>query len=395
MHSADESKEWSKENICAHLGDEYELHLGAIVPPIFQNSLFTRKTKHHGYTYSRVSNPTLEVAERKLAALEEGERALVFSSGMAAITAGIMHFVEQGGHVVSLKSIYTPARLFLETYLRKFGVESTFVAGDSIEQFEQAIRPNTKLIYLESPLSNVFALQDLQAVAELARSLGIATLIDNTWATPLYQNPLRWGIDAVVHSASKYLGGHSDLIGGVLIGSRALIESVAERERAMFGAVMDPHQAWLLTRGLRTLPVRMARHAENAYRVARFLRDHPLIESVYYPGLEEHPQYELGRRQMSGCSGLLSFVPRGVSPAAIDRMPQAMELFQVGPSWGGFESLMNFPGANIAPDVSERTGIPRGLVRISVGLESCESIMEDLDRGLHSIRTTGGSERWK
>lgn len=379
-----ESSKWIKEDICAHLGDEYERYLGAIVPPIFQNSLFTRKTKSHGYTYTRVSNPTLEVAERKLAALEEGESALTFSSGMAAITAGIMHFVRTGDHILSLKSVYTPARVFMEMYLRKFGVESTFVSGERVEQFEQAIQPNTKLIYLESPVSNVFTMQDLQTIADLARSRGIATMVDNTWATPLYQNPLRFGIDVVVHSASKYLGGHSDLIGGVLIASKDITESLMHQERSLYGAVMDPHQAWLLTRGLRTLPVRMARHSENAKRVAAFLSSHPMVERVFYPGIPEHPQYALGQKLMSGYSGLLSFIPKGaVQP--ITQMPKSMEVFEVGPSWGGFESLMNFPGAGIDSATSERTGIPQGLIRISVGLENVETIMEDLDRGLHSI----------
>lgn len=384
MISSESRSKWSKEDICAHLGDDYERYLGAIVPPIFQNSLFTRKTKSHGYTYSRVSNPTLEVAERKLAALEEADSSLTFSSGMGAITAGMMHFVGMGSHILSLKSVYTPARVFMETYLQKFGVESTFVSGENVEQFEQAIQPNTKLIYLESPVSNVFTMQDLQAIAELARSKGIATMIDNTWATPLYQSPLRLGIDVVVHSASKYLGGHSDLIGGVLIASREITESLMHQERSLYGAVMDPHQAWLLTRGLRTLPVRMAQHSENAKRVAAFLNSHPLVERVFYPGLPDHPQYALGQKQLSGYSGLLSFIPKRVVQP-ITQMPKSMGVFEVGPSWGGFESLMNFPGIGIDSATSERTGIPQGLVRISIGLESVETIKEDLDRGLHSI----------
>lgn len=379
-----DGKPWSKEDICAHLGDDYDRYLGAIVPPIFQNSLFTRKTVNHGYNYTRVSNPTLEVAEQKLAALEEGESALVFSSGMAAITAGIMHFIEKDCHVISLKAVYTPARVFLETYLQKFGVESTFVSGESVEEIEQAIRPNTKLIYLESPVSNVFSLQDLEAISQLAKSRGIATMIDNTWATPLYQNPLRLGIDVVVHSASKYLGGHSDLIGGVLIGPKEITTSLMHNERGIYGAIMDPHQAWLLTRGLRTLPVRMDRHGENGMKVAKFLQEHPLVEAVYYPGLEDHPQRQLAEKQMSGYTGLMSFIPRGaVKPGS--HMPKVMNVFEVGPSWGGFESLMNFPGVGIDAAASERTGIPQGLVRISVGLESVESIMDDLDRGLHYL----------
>jgi cystathionine gamma-lyase len=380
----DEPSKWSKEDICAHLGDDYERHLGAIVPPIFQNSLFTRKTQEHGYVYTRISNPTLEVAEMKIAALEEGERALVFASGMGAISAGIMHYIGKDSHIITLKSVYGPVRDLIENYLARFGVEGTFVSGENIEEFERAIRPNTKLIYLESPVSIVFSMQDIRAVAELARSRGIATIIDNTWATPLYQNPLRYGIDMVVHSASKYMGGHSDIVGGVIVASKETTESIIHKERALYGAVMDPHQAWLLTRGLRTLPVRMAKHSETAMRVAKFLEEHPLVERVFYPGLESHPQYELGRRQMTGYSGLMSFVPKGaVRP--ISDMAKVLNVFEVGPSWGGFESLMNFAGVGISREASERTGIPQGLVRIAVGLESAESIMEDLDRGLHFI----------
>jgi cystathionine gamma-lyase len=227
-------------------------------------------------------------------------------------------------------------------------------------------------------------MQDIRAVAELAKSRGIATIIDNTWATPLYQNPLRYGVDMVVHSASKYLGGHSDIVGGVIITSQETAEAVQHHERSLYGAVMDPHQAWLLTRGLRTLPVRMAKHMETAMRVAKFLEEHPLVERVFYPGLESHPQYELGRRQMTGYSGLMSFIPKGaVRP--INEMAEVLDVFEVGPSWGGFESLIAFVGAGISREESERTGTPQGLVRIAVGLESAESIMEDLDRGLRHI----------
>lgn len=210
---------WSKEDICAHLGDDYDRFLGAIVPPIFQNSLFTRKTVNHGYTYTRVTNPTTEIAETKIAALEEGEEAKCFASGMAAITSALMSVLEQGSHVLCPRSVYTPTRAFLENYMPRFGVEATFVESESVEAFERAIRPNTKVILLESPVSNLFTLQDLAQLAGLARAHNLTTIIDNTWATPMYQNPIRLGIDLVVHSASKYMGGH--------------------RERGMFGAIMD------------------------------------------------------------------------------------------------------------------------------------------------------------
>ncbi|WP_202914458.1 trans-sulfuration enzyme family protein [Paenibacillus antri] len=376
---------WSKEDICAHLGDDYDRFLGAVVPPIFQNSLFTRKTVNHGYTYTRVTNPTTEIAEKKIAALEEGEEAKCFASGMAAITSALLHALEQGSHVICPKSVYTPTRGFLETYLTRFGVEATFVESESVEAFEREIRPNTKVIFLESPVSNLFSLQDLGELSRLARAHNITTIIDNTWATPMYQNPIRFGIDLVVHSASKYLGGHSDIVGGVVIGRKETMTEMMHRERGMLGGIMDPHQSWLLLRGLRTLPIRMRQHQENGMKVAKFLEEHPAVERVYYPGLPSHPQYELGRKQMTGYSGLMSFVPKG-NDEQIWAFIKSLRFFEEGPSWGGFESLINSPGIGISEESSGRTGIPSGLVRISIGLEQVDSLIDDLDRGLRSMK---------
>jgi cystathionine beta-lyase len=379
------SESWSKEDICAHLGDDYDRFHGAIVPPIFQNSLFTRKTINHGYTYTRVTNPTTEIEEKKIAALEEGEEAKCFSSGMAAITSSLLSVLEQGSHVICPKSVYTPTRGFLETFMNRFGVEVTFVDSESVEAFEQAIRSNTKAIFLESPVSNLFTMQDLAELSRLAHAYNIKTIIDNTWATPMYQNPLQYGIDLVVHSASKYLGGHSDIIGGVVIGKKDTMTEIMHRERGMLGGIMDPHQSWLLIRGLRTLPIRMRQHQESAMKVAKFLEDHSAVSSVYYPGLRSHPQYELGRRQMSGYSGLLSFIPKG-SAEQIRAFMKGLQYFEEGPSWGGFESLINAPGLGISEEASRITGIPSGLLRISIGLEQAETLIEDLDRGLRSMK---------
>lgn len=376
---------WSKEDICAHLGDDYDRFLGAIVPPIFQNSLFTRKTVNHGYTYTRVTNPTTEIAETKIAALEEGEEAKCFASGMAAITSTLMSVLEQGSHVLCPRSVYTPTRAFLENYMPRFGVEATFVESESVEAFERAIRPNTKVILLESPVSNLFTLQDLAQLAGLARAHNLTTIIDNTWATPMYQNPIRLGIDLVVHSASKYMGGHSDIVGGVVVGRKETLTEIMHRERGMFGAIMDPHQSWLLLRGLRTLPLRMRQHQESGMKVAKFLEEHPAVERVFYPGLQSHPQFELGRKQMSGYSGLMSFVPKG-SAEQIRAFIKQLSFFEEGPSWGGFESLINSPGVGISEEASNLTGIPSGLVRISVGLEKAETLIDDLDRGLFAMK---------
>jgi cystathionine gamma-lyase len=268
--------------------------------------------------------------------------------------------------------------------MNRFGVEVTFVQSENIDAFEQAMRPNTKVIYLESPVSNVFTLQNLKEIARLARAKGITTIIDNTWATPMFQNPICFGIDLVVHSASKYLGGHSDIIGGVVIGKKEVMAEIMHRERGMLGAVMDPHQSWLLLRGIRTLPIRMRQHQESGMLVAQFLEEHPAVSSVFYPGLKSHPQYELGSEQMSGYSGLLSFVPRG-NTEQIRAFMKGLRYFEEGPSWGGFESLINSPGVGISEEASRLTGIPSGLLRISIGLERAETLIEDLDSGLRAM----------
>lgn len=377
----------SKQDICLHLGDDYDRHLGAIVPPIFQNTLFTRKTADHGYTYTRIANPTIEIAERKIAALEEAEEARCFASGMAAIAAALMSVMEKDCHIVCPLNVYPPVKGFLGDYMRRFGVETTFVAGTDVGEIEAALRPNTRAIYLETPLSNVFTLQDLRAIAALARARGVTTIADNTWATPLYQNPIACGIDIVVHSATKYMGGHSDILAGVMVGSRERMERVTHGERGLFGAAMDPHQAWLLIRGLRTLPLRMRQHQESAGRIAAWLEAHPLVEQVCWPGLPSHPQHALARSQMSGYSGLLSFVPRGTREQ-IAGFVKRLALFEEGPSWGGFESLVNTPGLWIDEETSRRTGMPQRLVRISVGLEDTDALLDDLDRALTGMKGT-------
>ncbi len=372
----------SKEDICAHLGDEYDRFLGAISPPIYQTSLFTRKNGHTGYSYSRVANPTVEILERKIAALEEGERAVCFSSGMAAISAAVLHCIERDAHVVAMDTVYPGTKGLLDVYLRKFGVEVSYVPGTSLDDLGEACGADTRLIFLESPSSMVFTMVELQPIADFARARGIITIIDNTWATPLYQNPLRHGVDIVVHSCTKYLGGHSDLTAGVAVGKADLMDQIAAYERITLGSIMDPHQAWLLLRGLRTLPVRMRAHQETGMRVARFLESHPKVRQVLYPGLPSHPQYDIGRKQMTGYTGLLSFVPTW-SFAHAEEFLREIDCFQVGPSWGGFESLVNVLDTGLDEDASRQTGLPARVFRLSVGLESADTLIGALDRALH------------
>lgn len=370
------------EDICTHLGDEYGKFSGAIVPPIFQNSLFVNPTdvngiQPHGYGYTRVSNPTTDIAERKIAALEGADGALCFSSGMGAISSAIMHFVKPGGHVIMVATAYGPTVEFAKNYLRnRMGIEYTAIPGDSVAEIEAAIRPNTCVIYLESPSSLVFKMQDLEAVAALAKSRGIGTIIDNSYATPLHQQPLKYGIDIVCHTASKYMGGHSDIVAGAIASSHDIIADIQNNERALYGNNMDPFAAWLLLRGLRTLPVRLKQHGENAKKVVEYLEDHPKVRKVYYPGSKTYDQPELFSKYLSGTNGLLTFEPDG-TPDELEKFVRNLHYFQNGCSWGGFESLAVHSGKN------EEAGIMRDVIRLHVGLENVDTLIADIDQALN------------
>lgn len=372
------------EDICAHLGDEYSKYMGAIVPPIFQNSLFVQPTEVNGvertgYDYTRVSNPTIDIAERKIAALEGGDGALCFGSGMAAITSAILHFTKAGGHIIVVGSSYGGTLAFTKGYLHnKFGIEYTLVQGDSVGEIEAAIKPNTTLICLESPSSFIFKIQDLAEVAKIAKKHGVGTMIDATYGTPLHQHPLEHGIDIVCHTISKYLGGHSDILGGVVVARREIIESIQNNERVLLGANMDPHQAWLLIRGMRTLPIRMKQHGENAAKVAEFLENHPKVKKVFYPGSKTFEQKELFEKYFTGTNGLLSIVPNGTEEQ-VKKFTGNLHYFQYGCSWGGFESLVNYIGSD---EEGRKYGRPDNLVRLHVGLESVENLIADLDQAL-------------
>jgi cystathionine beta-lyase len=383
----DEVREPGFETLCAHAGDDPSRYLGAPVPPIFQNSLFTapdtaaflERIERHPevYDYTRVANPTTDVLETKVAALERTEAARCFGSGMAAVTAAVFHAVRAGDHLIAVDTVYGPTRLFLTDYLPRFGITVTFVPGTDPQQFADALRPETRLIYLESPSSLVFQLQDLEAVSALARERGVVTLIDNSWASPYFQSPTDMGIDLVLHSATKYLGGHSDLIAGVVLGSRERMKELTAWEGRLLGGILDPFAAWLMLRGVRTLPMRMERHQQSAMAVAEFLEAHDKVARVYYPGLRSHPQYDLARRQMRGFSGVLSFELKDPGKEAVCRLVDGLRYFGIGVSWGGFESLA-IPVCFSAVGADE----PRWGIRLSVGLETLEDLLQDLERAL-------------
>ena len=374
------------EEICSHYSEDPSRFAGAVTPPIFQSSLFTECEGNEGdregrYAYTRVSNPTTEIVENKVAALEQGEAAKCFSSGMGAISAAMMHYLKKDSHVVAVASIYGPAHRFLAEYMKRFGVAVTFVKGTDTEEIEGAIRENTDLIYLESPSTYLFLVQDLSKIAEIAKRHHAATVIDNTYCTPIFQKPLTLGIDMVVHSASKYLGGHSDIIGGVVIGRKEDIDQIAQSERELFGAVMSPFDSWLMLRGIRTLPVRMKQHMANAMEMAAYFQELPVVKEVIYPWWETHPQYELAKKQMTGASGLMSVV-FDLPGEQIKRIVRELEFFHRGPSWGGFESLISPVGADLEQD---NETMKKGLVRLHIGLEGADLLKEDFERAVKNV----------
>lgn len=380
------------EEICTHYGEDPARFHGAVNTPIFQTSLFVDCEGNEGglegrYAYTRVSNPTTEVVEQKVAALEQGEAAKCFSSGMGAISAAMMHYIKEDSHVVATASIYGPARRFLSEYMKRFGIKVAFVSGTDPEELEAAVCEQTDLIYLESPSTYLFLVQNLERIAEIAKKHHAATVIDNTYATPIFQKPLTMGIDMVVHSASKYLGGHSDIIGGVVVGRREDVEQMAQNERELFGAVMSPFDSWLMLRGIRTLPVRMPQHMKNALEMAAYFQELDIVKEVIYPCWDTHPQYELAKRQMTGASGLMSVV-FDLPGEQIHRIVEALEFFYRGPSWGGYESLASPVGADLERD---NETMKKGLVRLHIGLEGADLLKEDFERAVKHVLGRGVS----
>ncbi|MCX7924408.1 MAG: PLP-dependent aspartate aminotransferase family protein [Fimbriimonadales bacterium] len=383
-------RELSLETLLQHLGEEEPFPYGSVTPPIVQSSLFTAQTlrdrnarqgaNEYGYTYTRVSNPTVRLAEQKLAVLEGTEDALCFGSGMAAIASAILTFAESGAHVVCVETVYPPTRALLTSWLARYAVQTTFVSGECVEEFEQAIQPHTRLIYLESPSSLYFRLQDLRAVSELARAHGILTLCDNSWATPIFQNPHALGVDIVLHSASKYLGGHSDLLAGVAAGRREHIEPIRQT-RELLGGILDPHAGWLLLRGLRTLPVRMERAHKSGLQVAEWLSVQPQIAKVNHPGLPTHPQHPLARAQMHGYGSLFSFETHPITEEQAYTFAERLHLFRFGCSWGGYESLL-LGWAQTEPDAH---GKASWLFRLYVGLENPDDLIRDLQEAIDAL----------
>jgi cystathionine beta-lyase/cystathionine gamma-synthase len=369
----------------------------AVSSPIWQTSTFRADSSEHfadiataarpAEFYTRYGNPTHKQAEATIAALEGGEAALLAASGMGAIFTAMLCDLSAGDHVVAQRNLYAGTTALVEELLARWGIEHTFVGQTDAADFAAAVRPNTKLVYVETPTNPLMRITDLRAVAALGRERGITTMVDNTFATPINQRPLELGIDVCVHSATKYLGGHSDITAGVIVGARPFVER-AWKFGLVAGAALGPFDAWLLLRGLRTLGLRVERHNQNALALARFLETHPQVERVHYPGLESHPQHELARAQMSGFTGMLALEVRGGFRAA-EKFIGALKLAAHAASLGGYETLVVHPaamwGRQLTSEQRAAMSIGDNLVRVSVGLEDEVDLLRDFAQSLDGL----------
>lgn len=381
--------------LAVHAGEHICPATGALDTPIYQSTTFASATADEmaavygeekpGYMYTRYGNPTVRALEEKLAALEGGEAALATSSGMAAISSAILGYVKAGDHVVAARSLYGGAYNFINRVLPSLGVERTFVDTADPAGFEKAIRPGTRLIYIETPSNPVLGILDIAALAGLARSRGIPTMIDNTFATPMLQRPISLGVTVVVHSTTKYLCGHGDALGGAIIGPKDYIAELNREIIRDFGGVASPFNAWLILRGTRTLHVRMPVHCANAQRIAEFLDRHPRVEHVNYPGLLQHPGHDIAKRQMNAFGAIISFEAKGGYEGG-KKVMDGVRIFARAASLGDTRSLIvhsaSTSHAAVPRDQRLAMGISDGLVRLSVGIEAVDDLIDDLDRAL-------------
>ena len=386
------------ETAAVHGAAGLEKKNGPVATPIYQTSTFEvtdndeqqRVTSTDRY-YTRWGNPTNTVAEQTVAAIEGVEAARTFASGMGAITTTIFALLKAGDHIVAQRDIYGGVTKFFSQWLPRMGIETTFVDTNDYEQHARAIRPNTRMLYLESPTNPSLRVVDLKKTAALAKQHKLISMVDSTFGTPINQHPAEYGIDLVMHSGTKYLSGHADLTCGVVAGSQELMEQIHDT-RSTLGNCMDPHASWLLIRGLKTLAVRVARQNENAQRVAEFLEQHAKVRSVHYPFLKSHPQHAIAREQMSGGGGMVTFEVEGTGSDA-RRVSEAMSLFTLATSLGGVESLVSIPvltsHAMISAEQREKMGVNEQMIRLSVGIESVEDLIVDLE---HALQAAGARQ---
>jgi cystathionine beta-lyase len=377
------------DTICQHLGEDRQAWGGGAAPPIYQNSTFCfpscqafedrLRPGNQRFEYTRGANPTTAIVESKIAALEKGEWAWCFGSGMGAVSAAVNACIKTGDHIVSIARVYYPTRQFF-SHIKRFGIETTYVPGVDVADFEAAFKPNTSVLYLESPSSGFGDCPPIAALCEAAHARGIRVILDNSWATPYFLRPLELGCDLVLHSATKFFGGHSDLVAGVVIGRDAELDAKVHTELRLIGSVLDPFAAWLMIRGLRTLPIRMEQHQASALSVAKFLSEHPQVERVYHPALPAHPHHEIAMQQLHGTSSLFCFTLKEQTKQAHYSVVDALKLFHIGVSWGGHESLaLAADFFSIPPEETQ------WCIRIHVGLETPNDLIEDLKQALEKL----------
>ncbi len=381
-----------------HAGELAESIFGEVSVPIFQSSTFSFPSaddgaarfsgKKSGFIYTRMGNPTTKALEDALTALENGFAAMATATGMAAITTVYLTFLNQGDHIAGTDSVYGPSRMVLEKEFSRFGVQADFVDSTNPENIENAIRPNTKVVYIETPANPTMGITDIQKAAQVAHAHGALLIVDNTFASPYLQRPFEHGADVVVHSLTKFLNGHSDVVGGAIITKTEALYKKIRPVLNLFGGTMDPHQAWLILRGIRTLALRVEKAQENAGKLAKFLQNHPKVTWVRYPGLPDHPQHEIAQKQMDGFGAMICIgVKNGLTGGKT--VMDNVKLFTLAVSLGGVESLIEHPAsmthASVPKEEREAAGVLDELVRIAVGCEAYEDLRNDLVQALNKI----------
>jgi cystathionine beta-lyase/cystathionine gamma-synthase len=377
------------ETMAIHAGDRPDRAFGAVSTPIYQTSTFVFEDvgKTKGYDYSRTANPTRKVLEDTIAQLEGGKAGFAFATGMAAETT-VMHLLKAGDHVISGDDVYGGTYSLFQDVMQDFGLNFTFLRMDSRQRVEEAIRHNTRMLWLETPSNPLLNITDLEMMVEIAKKHKLLTVVDNTFATPYFLRPIEYGVDIVVHSTTKYLNGHSDVVGGAVV---TTTDELTERVQFLLngmGTCASPFDCWLVLRGIETLPLRMRQHEENALAVANYLKGHPRVKRVLYPGLDSHPGHEIARRQMKGFGGVVSF-ELGTGIEGANPFLRKLAVFSLAESLGGIASLAEHPAsmshASMPNDYREKVGITDGLVRLSVGLENIADLIEDLEQALNSL----------
>jgi methionine-gamma-lyase len=392
------SKDLDFQTKCVHSGiDEYEY--GAVVPPIYQTSTFKFKSAQHGaslfageekgYIYTRMLNPTIEAMENAIAELEGGYKALGCASGMAAIHTIFASLLSAGDHVVCSAAVYGPTITLLDTVMKKFDVETTSVDSSDIEAVKKAIKPNTKVIYVETPGNPTLCISDLEAISKLAKSVKAKVVVDNTFMSPALQNPLMLGTDIVMHSLTKFLNGHADVVGGIIVVKDEETYKSFRKVLNQLGGVIDPFNSFLVHRGLKTLAIRMEKHSSNSQKIAEWLEKHPLVNNLIYPGLKSHPQYELGLKQHKDTGGMIKFeVEGGIEAGKI--LMNSVKLCQLAVSLGGVETLIQHPASmthfSMGKEARLAASITDGLVRLSVGIENPDDLIADLEQALEKVK---------